>query len=118
MPVAAVVVAVLVVRPPHPQAAEPHRQQVRRLVAPVPPRLRVPLLLPPVAELRRLVERRVVERRVVERRVPEPRVDQRRRPAAVVADAAGVISHVLPTLMARSTLHSARWPAIPTACRR
>ena len=115
MPVAAVVVAVLVVRPPHPQAAEPHRQQVRRLVAPVPPRLRVPLLLPPAAELRRLVERRVVERRVLERRVDQRR---RRAVAVVVADAAGVISHALPTLMARSTLHSARWPAIPTACRR
>ena len=116
MPVAAVVVAVLVVvGPPQPQAAEPHRQQVRRRVALVPHRLKALLPLPPGAERRRLVEHRVA----VERRVLERREGQRRRPVvAVVAGAAGVTSHVLRTPMARSTPRSARWPAIPTACRR
>ena len=107
----------VVAGPQHPQAVEPHRQQVRRLVELVPRRLKA--RLPPGAELPRLVERRLVERRVGERRVLERRVDQRRRPAAaVVAGAAGVTSPALPTLMARSTRRSARWLATPTACRR
>ena len=120
-PVAAAAVAVLVaVLRQHPRAAGPHRQQVRRLGAPVPRRLKAPLR--PGAELRRLLARRLVRRRVVRRRVARRRVVERRvrgrLAVAVVAGEAGVISPALLILMARSTLRSARWPATPTACRR
>ena len=81
-----------------------HRQE-RRLVEQVPRRLRV--------ELRKLVDRQRLA------------AAERRRLALVVAAGAVVAAAVaagmrpaLQTRMAPSTLHSSRWPAMPTVCRR
>ena len=84
-----------------------HRQE-RRLVELVPRRLR--------AELRKLVDRQ---------RPALVAAAERRRLALVVAAGAVVAAAVaagmrpaLQTRMAPSTLHSSRWPAMPTVCRR
>ena len=85
-----------------------HRQEPRRLVELVPRRLR--------AELRKLVDRQ---------RLALVAAAERRRLALVVAAGAVVAAAVaagmrpaLQTRMAPSTLHSSRWPAMPTVCRR
>jgi len=113
--VAAGTEAVAVVAEPQlPLAAEQRRPQVRRLVERVPHQPRAPR--PRLAEPEPRQHRpQAVRRRQVELR---RRVERQQLPAVEAEGVVVAISPATQTRMAPLTPDSARWLAIPTACRR
>ena len=118
-PAVAVETEAAVVAGPRLPVVAQHRQQARQLVERVQHR-----------QARRLVEQvprrlRVELRKLVDRQRLAAAEHRRLGPALVVAAGAVVAAAVaagmrpaLQTRMAPSTLHSSRWPAMPTVCRR